>query len=224
MDIALITVTLVVSLLGLAIFSNQARARHCVDFALKPNCLLTRWPLLFVTGPRSLFYFSAYWNLYTSFLAEHGYEVFTLHLPWSDHRTRQQRLEQFLNEQEKAHRHFHFFVDPPTMKEFEDFLQQRKSEAVKSLTEITDPTEGAKKHTARLYALPFPTGQVECLPATQIPYFLSLAFSCHKVFFKNQRLPTLSTLGAPSDVNLSNCLLLLARAQVLAEMDLREDL
>ncbi|WP_374028861.1 hypothetical protein [Bdellovibrio bacteriovorus] len=138
MDIIVFILSVAVFLLGLALFSNRVRARQEIPFDLKPNCLLTRWPLLFVTGPRSIFYFSSYWNLYTSFLAEHGYEVFTLHLPWKDSEERRERVAHFLDQQEKHQRRFHLFVDTPTLTELKDLLAQRKSPAVISLSEIRD--------------------------------------------------------------------------------------
>lgn len=223
MDIVIIIIALLVSLVGLAIFSNRARSRYSVDFDLKPNCLMTRWPLLFVTGPRSLFYFSCYWNLYTPFLAEHGYEVFTLHLPWSDPHLRQARLEHFLNEQEKAGNCFHLFMDQPTLEGLDDFLRQRKTAVIKSLTEIVDADLPAQRSPPRFSALPFPSGVVTCPSSPHSPVLLKVAYHLHKFFFKEQNLPSLSTLGAPSDINVHNSLLLLERAHSLAEMDLRAD-
>lgn len=68
--------------LHVALDSLRARALKHID--LVPNCLLTRYPLVFVTGPRSAFYFTNYWNQVPAFLAEHGYEVEVIELPWRD--------------------------------------------------------------------------------------------------------------------------------------------
>ena len=45
---------------------------------LKPNCLLTRFPVVFVGGPIGLFRLHDNWNEIPAFLREHGYEVYSL--------------------------------------------------------------------------------------------------------------------------------------------------
>lgn len=218
--ITLTSITIVI--LALAILSNQARARQQVSFDLKPNCLLTRWPLVFVTGPRSLFYFSNYWNLYTVFLAEHGYEVFTLHLPWSNLEDRKARFEEFLKTQETAQKHFHFFMDAPTFAEFRHLLKERKSDVVCSLNEVVDLDSADTQITTELSALPFPTGVIECKINPIPSLFVKWTYAFHRLVRHNQTLPSLSTLGVTNQKDLQNCFRLLERAQTLAEMDLRE--
>lgn len=222
MDIVIIVLCLSVLLLGLAIFSNRARASQVINFELTPNCLLTRWPLLFVTGPRSLFYFSSYWNSYTSFLAEHGYEVFTLHLPWSDPSLRRERFTHFLDEQDKALRHFHLFLDQATLEEFEDVIRKKKSSALRSLTTIKDQDTDEKRKKESLTSLPLPSGTVDLPSSFQTALHIKATFLLHKYLLRKRSLPSLSTLGATQGA-LDNGRLLLERAQTLAEMDLRED-
>ncbi|MEK2645076.1 hypothetical protein [Bdellovibrio sp. BCCA] len=221
MDVLILILCLLVFTLGLALFSNQARSNQDIPFELKPNCLLTRFPLLFVTGPRSIFYFKSYWNIYTLFLAEHGYEVFTLHLPWNNPQQRQERFLYFLKQQETHNRHFHLVLDAVTFQEFEGVIRQHKSSAIMSLTEIVDPGLSLKSH--HLSALPIPTAEVVCLPSQKNSLFLKFAYGLHQWLTKKKDLPSLSTLGANKDTAISNSLLLLERAQTLAEMDLRED-
>ena len=223
MNFFIVFTSITVAILALAILSNQARSRHQVSFELKPNCLLTRWPLVFVTGPRSLFYFSTYWNLYTVFLAEHGYEVFTLHLPWSNPQDRKARFEEFLKNQEIAQKHFHFFMDAPTFAEFRDLLKERRSDVVRSLNEVIDANTGDAQLKTELSALPFPTGVIEC-QSTLVPYWsLKWTYFLHRLVRHNPSLPALSTLGVTNGEDLQNCIRLLERTQTLAEMDLRED-
>lgn len=221
MDVVVLILCLLVFTLGLALFSNQARSQQDIPFELKPNCLLTRFPLLFVTGPRSIFYFRSYWNIYTSFLAEHGYEVFTLHLPWNNPQQRKERFLHFLKQQEEHRRHFHLVLDQVTFAEFEDLIRKHKSTAIMSLTEVINPEPNSKAFN--LSALPVPSAEVECLPSQNSSTFLKLAYKLHHWLTKKRQLPSLSTLGACKDTAISNSLRLLERAQTLAEMDLRED-
>ncbi|MCM2282892.1 MAG: hypothetical protein NDI61_13715 [Bdellovibrionaceae bacterium] len=68
--------------LSLHVALDAIRARRLDQLPLVPNCLLTRYPLVFVTGSRSAFYFTNYWNQIPAYLAEHGYEVEVIELPW----------------------------------------------------------------------------------------------------------------------------------------------
>lgn len=217
-DVILLALSFTVFLLGLALLSNRARRLTDTAFELKPNCLLTRWPILFVTGPRSIFYFSSYWNLYSPFLAEHGYEVFTLHLPWNDLHQRKERFEHFLSQQEDLKRHFHLVVDAPTFTEFQDILRQRKSPSVSSITQICS---GDTKSTG-LQAFPIPKADLEMKDSPRGSLFLHLSYRLHKQVVRRKNLNTLSSLGALPDTAMENSLQLLERAQTLAEMDLRE--
>lgn len=219
MDVILIALALTVFLLGLALFTNRARRLTNIDFELQPNCLLTRWPLLLITGPRSVFYFSAYWNLYSPYLAEHGYEVFTLHLPWNDPRLRRERFEYFLRQQEELGRHFHLIMDASTLSEFAGFLREHKSTAILSLTEIKDQDT---KSPATLSAFPIPMAEIEMQASRKSSLFLRLSYGLHKLMIRHKNISSLSCLGACPDTALSNASLLLDRARTLAEMDLRE--
>lgn len=68
------------ALLPIALFIslNLRRARRSPAVHLVPNCLLTRYPICFVHGRPSPFYFSRYWNAVPRYLSEHGYEVTAL--------------------------------------------------------------------------------------------------------------------------------------------------
>jgi hypothetical protein len=83
-------VSLAAALMLAQIVIEKIRSRRTFDLDLKPNCLLTRYPVVFMTGERSLFYFRNYWNQVPDYLAEHGYAVEILELPW---RGRQQRIQ-----------------------------------------------------------------------------------------------------------------------------------
>lgn len=223
MDFIYFALSLSVFLLSLALFSNRVRARQELQFDLTPNCLLTRWPLLFVTGPRSIFYFSKYWNVYTSYLAEHGYEVFTLHMPWTKASERLARLQFFLKQQEEKKAGFHIVLDSYTKNELEEFLRANPSSVIRSINEIHDGDAfELNKSPLSLRALPVPYGHVECLPAQRAGLFFELSYNLHRRFLKTKNLPSLSTLGGSRKTQLGNCSLLLERARTLAEMDLRD--
>lgn len=116
-----------------AVLSNLYREHRHYKITLKPNCLLTRHPVVFVTGLRSLFYFRKYWNAYPEILAEHGYEVFTLHLPWRGPE-RRQKMREFLNQQRELGQKYHFVCDEFTASEFKESFAT--TPALKSLTLI----------------------------------------------------------------------------------------
>ncbi|WP_413587272.1 hypothetical protein [Bdellovibrio sp. HCB274] len=219
MDTLALLLSLFVFLVALAIWTNKVRSRLHYDSALQPNCLLTRWPLLFVTGPRSFFYFSNYWNLYPSYLAEHGYEVYHLRLPWSDSLLRQTRLTEFLKSQDAAKRHFHLVMDSYSMVELEPVLRSLKPECLISITEIAD----ADAKSLNSLNTPFvPQETLQTLPSRKGGFFIKWAYELHRLLLFGRQVPSLSCLGAVKQTRLQNARLLLERAQVLAEMDLRE--
>lgn len=221
MTFILVILSSAVVLIGLAILSNRLRAAQVVQFSLRPNCLLTRWPILFVTGPRSLFYFSSYWNIYSPYLAEHGYETFTLHLPWNNLEARKKRFQEFLEIQEKSGKRFHLFMDPATLHDLDDLLRDRSHSCLVSLTEIGDaPTLSLTRHG--LQPFPLVSGTVECKLAKATPLSLRATYHLHRLLIRRHDIISLSALGAVDETALENAALVLSRAQTLAEMDLRE--
>jgi hypothetical protein len=182
--------TLAVSVLGFALLTNYYRERRAYKIKLKPNCLLTRHPVVFVTGLRSLFYFRKYWNAYPEMLAEHGYEVFTLHLPWRGP-TRLQRLQEFLQAAPESKK-FHFVCDEATQWEFRAVFAQHP--ALASVTIL-------KKDST-----------------TAIPQSLALnlSYKLHTLSFLGTELPRPQDLGVGFPTESS---LLLKRMQALGEQD-----
>jgi pimeloyl-ACP methyl ester carboxylesterase len=70
------------SFLGLGVlfqfWRRKSRTMLLCDLELRPNCLLTRHPLVFISGRSSPFRLFDHWNLIPGFLHEHGYETLIL--------------------------------------------------------------------------------------------------------------------------------------------------
>ncbi|MCC6278565.1 MAG: alpha/beta hydrolase [Oligoflexia bacterium] len=49
---------------------------------LRPNCLLTRYPIVFLHGLKTLLSFRNYWNGIPEYLSRHGYMVHECKAPW----------------------------------------------------------------------------------------------------------------------------------------------
>lgn len=118
------------------IHQNRQRAKPLREVSLTANCLMTRHPLLFVAGKKSLFYFLSYWNHLPQILAEHGYEVYNLNLPWKNTNLRMKKLLDFLQSHSQK-QSFHLIVDPSTAQELELLLTQTQLPGVQSITLMT---------------------------------------------------------------------------------------
>ena len=84
--------------------------------ALRPNCLLTRYPLVFINGVRSLFFYQQLAFELQDYVAEHGYMVLRPSLSFRDKTLRKQQLQNWLKQQK--HEHFHFIMSSHTRNEF----------------------------------------------------------------------------------------------------------
>lgn len=205
-----------VALVGWGVLSNQFRIRYSPAFELSPNCLLTRKPILFLTGHRSIFYFKRYWNFFPVFLAEHGYEVYHLRLPWTKTHERTQRTLDFLKGQQQIHKAYHLVMDSVTYAELKPLLSQERLESVQSLT-VTFTEQ--KSIQTSLQPNLYPTAYLE-MKQSKAPIFISLSFLLHKILCKGGHGLNLGCLGF---YDLSNAGQLLQRAVTLAEQDLMQD-
>lgn len=59
-------------------FARRRRASRFGGLELRPNCLLTRYPIAFIARPPSIFRLFDDWRDVPLFLREHGYEVFVI--------------------------------------------------------------------------------------------------------------------------------------------------
>lgn len=108
-----LTIMLILTM-AVSLVANHRRRKTVVDFELTPNILLTRYPIVFIPGEQSLFYFGQYWNQIPSYLAEHGFQVFKLNPPWKGQR-REQFILSWLKMQTNSHEKFHIFCDKKTV-------------------------------------------------------------------------------------------------------------
>lgn len=160
--------------LSFAILTNLYREHRKQSFELKPNCLLTRKPVVFLTGPRSIFYFRKYWNAYPEILAEHGYEVFTLPLPWRGEE-RLSRTKKYFAKHATLLRQYHFICDLYTANELRELFET--SPVVASLTVLEDHHE-----------VPITKGPRKSL-------MLDFGYKLHSAFYFSQQLPVAADLG-----------------------------
>ncbi|MBC7741278.1 MAG: hypothetical protein H7061_03715 [Bdellovibrionaceae bacterium] len=91
------------------------------NLVLRPNCLLTKAPLVFVPGPRSLFYYEPVGQEVQHYLSEHGYQVLSLPLPFRSRPQRQLVFQRWL--EAKKNQPFHFIMGPETFAEFNNQIQ-----------------------------------------------------------------------------------------------------
>jgi hypothetical protein len=139
----MLLLSFIFALLLLAVASNFWRWRPQVDFNLMPNCLMTRSPLVFISGLRSPFYFQHYWNRIPMYLREHGYEILEYDLPWRDTNARREQLLIFLELAQNQNLSFHFIFDASSAPEAQ-WLRELKHPAVKSVTVVLPETMGLK--------------------------------------------------------------------------------
>lgn len=91
------------------------------NLVLRPNCLLTKYPLVFLTGIRSLFFYEKLGGPLQDFIAAHGYAVLSPALPFRSKNLRKAYLQHWFKQQES--KQFHFILSEKTFDEFRDILK-----------------------------------------------------------------------------------------------------
>lgn len=89
------------------------------NLVLRPNCLLTRKPLVFVNGPRSLFYYEKLGGFLQDYVGAHGYQLMAPVLPFRGP-SRALAFKNWLAHQPQ--KKFHFVASSKTAEELHDFL------------------------------------------------------------------------------------------------------
>lgn len=122
---ALAAISILTLLVAFRWLSVRQRSKRLIDLELRPNCLLTRSPIVFVTGRRSLLYFLNYWNEIPGFLREHGYDVRVCSLPWRGTSSRYEFLSRFL---ESAPHPVHLIADSTSRTEVEKLMLTKRGQ------------------------------------------------------------------------------------------------
>lgn len=203
---------LLFALLVLGYFANRVRIQSLPDFELTPNCLLTRWPLVFVSGTQSVFYTKKFWNLYPIYLAEHGYEVFHLELPSKKGKLRAGFFKRFL--EQEGHKPLHLIFDQEVYEELKASLNLDAYKDIRSITVMAD----APLKSSQLSPSSIPHEEIISELGTQARPLVKVSYRLHQLLFGP--CPSLSSLGACAESQFKNAEMLLVRAQHLAERDL----
>lgn len=103
------------------------------NLVLRPNCLMTKSPLVFIPGPKSLFFYKKPFSDLPRFLEEHGYQVIILNLPFRSVKLRRRVFTDWLKKNER--KTFHFITDSVTALEFKAALPQNQSISLTTITE-----------------------------------------------------------------------------------------
>lgn len=89
------------------------------NLVLRPNCLLTRKPLVFVNGARSLFYYEKLGGFMQDYVRAHGYKVLSPVLPFRGV-NRHLAFKNWLNSQ--SEKSFHLIASSATAEELNDLF------------------------------------------------------------------------------------------------------
>jgi hypothetical protein len=92
------------------------------NLALRPNCLLTKYPLVFINGPRSLFYHEKLGENLQQFLEAHGYKVQRPTLAFRTTSLRKLALQIWFKQNPSTH--YHLVLAKETHEEFKSLFSQ----------------------------------------------------------------------------------------------------
>ncbi|MFN7453329.1 MAG: hypothetical protein ACK5RO_01585 [Pseudobdellovibrionaceae bacterium] len=199
------------TLFGLALWTNLRRAQQKINFELTNNLLMTKHPLLFVNPRRSLFYWSHPWNQIPTYLSAHGYETFERSLPPSS-QTSERTKALLLSLKELSQQSFKFHL----------FFEQSQSDVLRELLLLELPSSVASLNYLGpqdfewkgLKSPPLPVHHI-ALPAEAPPLFYS--FHLWLTGQKRNPPPPLGLRSQPQDYHA-----LLQHIQIQAEKDFLE--
>jgi len=132
-------VILISAAIAFQLFRQKERRRAVSNLELKPNCLLTRYPLVFLSGRRSPFRLFDHWNEIPLYLREHGYDVWEIETVPGPNPAG--AILSAINELPAAK--CHLIGDHSTLQELED-LARSKHPKIASLTCVRNPKTRAQ--------------------------------------------------------------------------------
>ncbi len=152
------------------------------NLALRPNCLLTRYPLVFISGPRSLFCTKTTAYTVKLNLEAHGYPTKPLILAFRDKQNRLKALTAWLESAKSED--FHFMMADESFKEFESILRpwlyQHQASTVTLIT--TNKNLNSFKTSSQIYFF-----EVDKKASVRKPLYYRL----HELFCRFNRIQSL---------------------------------
>jgi hypothetical protein len=133
-----------IGLISGVIRHNKKRSDKVCRAELEANCLMTKWPIVFVGGRKSLFYFQSYWNSIPQFLTDHGYEVYLMDLPWRAEAKRKKALNNFLRDYSNSSfqtQKFHLQVDSSSLSDILELVAEHDISAIASISLYHAPND-----------------------------------------------------------------------------------
>lgn len=109
------------------------------NLALRPNCLLTKYPLVFLTGRRSLFFYEKLGGELQNYIAAHGYVVYSPVLAFRSEALRKAGLQKWLKQQ--SIKQFHFILSPITRSEFSSIFENYPNSTFTHSTDVFVSTQ-----------------------------------------------------------------------------------
>ncbi|MCB0413462.1 MAG: hypothetical protein KDD50_03955 [Bdellovibrionales bacterium] len=185
---------------------------------MNKNCLLARYPLLFITGHQTPFYFSRYWNAIPKYLSEHGYEVIEVGRPfWMTDKKYLKKIKKFLASTNKS---FHMIGDLSIIQLLIELSQDPM--ANKSLQSLNVAT-----HSLDSSFIPYPIQNVPIgfhkeSSSSQFKIFEEandFCFKLHNFVSRGHQRSEASLLGLPYSKKTVEYIDYLKMAQGLAEKD-----
>lgn len=186
---------------------NLLRLKKNFSPELIPNCLLTRYPIVFIDGHKSIFYFLNYWNHLPTRLRDHGYDVEQIHLPWRNSRARLFELQKKIQALKLQGEKIHILIDESIFTELNG-LNDTLISLSKSMTILRSP--GGKYSTIEVKDLrpsPFPCFDlfvVKSESENKSGFLRALFWWLHKVTLYPKPVPALETLNFNQPENSQN--------------------
>ena len=111
------------------------KSMKAYNLNLRPNCILTKTPFVFISGPRSLLHYQQMGEELQIYIKEHGYEVISLPLSFRSTEDRKRELQTWLNLNRS--KKFHFLMAQETWQELTSVFSQTEFHQLNSTSSFT---------------------------------------------------------------------------------------